>query len=848
MHRLFHLALKLVPASWRDTVRMDLEQDTQARQRPGLWRPLAALAIGIRLRTAVTSSAAISDLLYAVRSLRRARWFALGAIITFALGIGVNVAVFSAVDRILFRPLPYGDPDRLFTVVDYSSGKRSSTVSAHHVSEMRRQHHGFVDVAIVEDFRGYATSPDDPPSVTLAPISVNALRVLQVAPMLGRGFSENDQQARRAVVLLTAEAWTTKFGRATDIIGRRLWRGVDTAEIIGVLPSGFISPPAIFDVRSDGLALEPGLLDEPASAARVPSPTVRLRPGVTVDTAEAELNALIARLREAEAPQTGLSAPPTTYRLTPLRTRMFERHTQYVWLIVGAGGLVLLMCCANLANLWLVRGRSREHVAALQIALGASRARIVRAALTESIVLAILSTAAAIGLLWLSNRALTFTLPAPFNRYIETATDVRVLMFSAIVAVICGATAALWPGLRASHVDVLPALQQSQGRRVAGRLRGASTLLIIETVIGVLLVAGGATTARSLVGLLNTDLGFQPDGLHQVSISFAMSAADDPNARMQQYLDALEVLRRTPGIDAAAAAIVLPTIGAIDQRFGPDERGYVYRVTGGFLETMGARLLAGRLLQADEVTAQSEVAVLTEAGVSYLWPGIPARDAIGRLVKSAGRARRVVGVVADIRGAMAARAEPTLYVPMDAEKFRFMMYVARTAPGRAFPATEVRDRTTQLGAIKSRFSVLAVTESLHAGIVNQRFRAVLFGLFGQIALILAAVGLYAITALEVTLRRSELGVRLSLGASAADIQRKVLFDALRPVLIGVVIGTVAAWWCGRFLQEFLHEVDARDPWTLALVAVTLVTAAMIAAWLPARRAARTDPTEVLRAQ
>jgi predicted permease len=846
------MALWLVPRSWRDAVAHDLEEEARAGRHGGVWRAWHAARAGLRLRPLVNGELVVNDLRYAVRSLSRSRWFSVGAALTFALGIGINVAVFSTVDRMLFRPLPYGAPEELAVLGEYSRGdaRPSGTMSALVVSAVRRQASSIVDLATTGDAPHYAAGPNATPDLALITTSWNILRVLQVTPVLGRGFAEDDAKARHRVALLKHEVWQARFGGAADIIGKWLWDGPNRAEIVGVLPAGFIQPPTLSDPRSDGLVLDPAAFDEPSSPkAREIPPTVRLRRGLTRAAAEAELAGLTARLRQTGIlPATGTAE----YRLMPMREAMFGRYQNYLWLVIAAAGLVLMMCCVNLAGLLLVRGRSREHVVAMQLALGAAPARLVRTALIECLLLSALGASLALAVVGVAQESMIALLPARLARYAEHLSDTRVLLFSIGGATLSAMVAGLWPSIRAAQVDVLPILQRGPGRgSSAAGLQGRASVLVVEAAVGVLLVSGAAMTARSLIGLVRTDVGWEPSGLHCVRMSFAPPPNRDSVAHLTRYLSALDEIRGLAGVRAAGAADILPIIGAAPMtRFeSGDRRGALWQVTPGFFDTMGMRVLAGRTFGSGDMHENANVAVLSERGATLLWPGRPPARAVGEVVPLVDQpARSVIGLVSDVRGGYADEPRPSMYIPVTADRFRFLMYAVRTSPNGSVPIPELRRLAQRLGADPSTVISNGMATRLANGLVDQRFRTILFGTFGLIALLLAAVGLYAMTSFEVSRRRSEMGIRLTLGALPAEVTRLMLSNAVRPIAAGLGIGILAAWWAGAFLQEFLHQVDARDPWTLAMVVAVLLVTAITAAWVPAYRAGRTDPAEVLRSQ
>ena len=536
-------------------------------------------------------------------------------------------------------------------------------------------------------------------------------------------------------------------------------------------------------------------------------------------------------------------------RLVPLRESLFGRYRTYLALVFTAATLVLLVGCANLASLLLVRARSREHVVAVQRALGASPARVMQAAVIEALFLAGVGCAAALAVLAASNQLIAAWLPPLFSKYAAPVFASRIMIFSAALASVSAIVAGVLPGWRSSRVDVLSILQRGTGRAGSGRLRGGATILAAEVAVSLVLVSCAALTARSLIGLLRTDVGFDMQGLYLVDA--LLPTSKDTVLLRQQYGDILEVLRKTPGVQSAAGADVLPMIGAVAQpmRQGSDRRGQRWSVTEDFIETMGMRVLAGRTMSAAEVRATTPVGLLSESGLALVWPGVTAAQAIGRFIEFQGEApRQVVGVVSDVRSRYDDQPTPSLYVPLGSDGFRFMMYATRLAPAAAISVPDLSARLEQAGYRPSRaVSASAVTARFDRSIVDQRFRAQLFSAFGLVAILLAVVGLYAVQSFNVGMRQREFGIRLSLGARPRNLRRMLIGQTFRPVLVGIAIGMVVTYWAAQFLQSLLVQVDARDPWTYALVALVLLVAALVAVWLPARRAARVDPAVVLRA-
>jgi putative ABC transport system permease protein len=569
---------------------------------------------------------------------------------------------------------------------------------------------------------------------------------------------------------------------------------------------------------------------------------------VTLAEAQGQVDGLVASLR-SQFPPLPPGVPASQVRLMPLREALFGRYATYVALVFAAATLVLLVGCANLASLLLVRARSRERRAAMQLALGASPGRLVQSAVIEAVLLAVIGTTLALAVLRLADQAIASWLPATFSRYAAPVFASRVLIFSVLLATGSALIAGILPGWRSARVDVLAVLQRGTGRAGSGRLRGSGALLAVEIAVSTLLVACAVLTGRTLVGLVNTSVGFNPNQL--LSVSASLAPGKDPVQLLRQYRDMLEVIDHMPGVEAAAGADILPVIGAVNMPMfkGDKARGQRWAITERFVETMGMPIVAGRTLTAAEVEANAPVGLLSESGVRLRWPGVVPSAAVGRLLDFPGEAsRQIVGVVSDVRYPYTADPFPSLYVPLGADGFRRMMFAVRLAPGRTLTTGDVVHTLREHGYVPTFARVDRVADNFAMSVVDQRFRAQLFLGFGVVAVVLAVIGVYAVQSFIVMLRLSEFGIRVSLGASPRDLWRMLILETMRPTVVGVVLGLIATVWAGQFLQAFLVGIQARDPWTFASVAVLLFFASALAAWVPARRASRTDPAIVLRAQ
>ncbi|MEO6222298.1 MAG: ABC transporter permease, partial [Vicinamibacterales bacterium] len=602
----------LVPSPWRDTVQRDIEDEARASRR-GPWWSIGQLAlVAFRLRLVVSGDAFVSDVRYALKTGWRSKAFAVGAILTFALGVGVNVAVFSAVDRMMIRSLPYGDPDRLVVMGAYSSDGIGpyGTVQGAQVTAVREQHQGITDLAVVGQAIHHASSVDGAQTLLFAQASYNVVDVLGVRMHLGRPFTREDATSRRPAILLTYEAWHSRFGAGTDVVGARVWTDRKPAEVIGVLPRGFFVPANNWVGRADGFVLDPeALVVAYGPKARETPPFVRLKPGVSVGAAEQQMRAITAGVGEWMPATVSL-------RLAPLREAMFGGYATYTWLVIVASALVLLMCCANLASLMFVRARSREHQVALTMALGASRARVIRLAVIESLMLASAGTIVALGVLAWTRRALQGLLPEIFRRYAASTFEPRVLTFALIATVACALIAGIWPVARTTSANAAAVMQRGGGRHASGSRRGGALVLAIEAFIAALLVSGAGLTARSLMGLLRTDLGFAPDGLHTLSLQLP-TPLPAPADRYRILMAALQVVRDTPGLESVGAAEYLPFENVRSEGFLPGQRdSQSWRVMPGYFAAMGVPLIAGRELAPGDESPGVTAAVISEMGLS----------------------------------------------------------------------------------------------------------------------------------------------------------------------------------------------------------------------------------------
>lgn len=871
------LARLFVPEAWRETVVRDLADEATAQGRGQLWLAWQTMRAGARLRFAFGGDGLVADVCMVARSLMRAKGFTAAAIVTFALGIGANIAVFSVIDRLLFRPLPYTEPDRLvhihlFHARDPKAGS-FAMVPTELVSYLQAHSTTIEAVAWANNHGAFLQSAVPAPSenpLRLAGLTANGLRVLGVEPVLGRDFTESDAERAwndEAAILLTHETWQRRFGGSTDVLSRS-WSARPTLRVVGVLPPGFVLPSSLLAEKVDGLfVLSHGQTQGENRPGHVRlAPFARLRPGVPLSAAQAEVGALLARpswasehLQNSIATQTRAfeerGGPPPVY-LQPLQSGLTMFLRPYLWLISAAVWIVLCVACVNLATLLLARRRSRERDAAIRAAVGASPARLVRHALIESVLLCLVASAVALAVCIWGERALLAVVPPAFDAFAVPPLDARIVALTMGTAFACAMLAAMFPAIAATRVDVLSVLHRAGRPGRLTSLRGGASLLAIEAALGVVLVIGGAMVVPGFIELVTKSPGFEPTDLFVLSVNHGgPTDLSMPDAnRRSRVGTVLNVIRAEPRVEHAAAALsTLPLDGGSEQHAFWKEHGTsgsVWGVSDGLFDTLGTPMRAGRAFTVEDVHADAPVAIVSETGAHALWPSDPVGRAVGRMVETDAGPRQIVGVVADIRATPDVPPGPALYLPITAGELRPMAtalaVAVRMSPGAIPDPALLSSRLNEQFSASSRVPVTSMHEQFAPVLDRPRFLAVLMGGLAAAALLLVAVGLYALASFEVTRRRYEIGVRLALGSPVHAVRRRIVRFAIVPVVAGSIAGGLAAWWAGRLTQTLVAEIDPRNPWAYAGAALLMCVAALLATALPALRAGRIEPVAVIR--
>jgi putative ABC transport system permease protein len=817
----------------------------------------------------------LQDCRFAWRGLARSPGFAAIAVITLALGIGANSAIFTVVNAVVMRPLPYAHADRLVRVTADFSGLNASDVglSQPELLDYRDRSGLFEDIAGVWAINANLTEIDQPERVETLLASPSYFDVLGVRPQLGRLFGPEDTAPGINEVLVISDAlWHRRFGASPDAIGRKLRIDNDWYTVVGVLPPGFRHPGR--SVLTDVDVWAPANF----AAAPFPKPPVRgayfitgaigrLRPGITIEQARERL-AIFGKGLRAAYPNDYSARAAWVPRLVSLQEDLVGSVKPALLMLFGAVGFVLLIACANIANLLLARASTRQRELAVRRALGSSRARLVRLMLTESLMLSMLGgVAGAAVTIWLVE-ALMALAPSGLPRIQEIRIDNQVLAFTALMTLATAIVFGTLPAVQYSKADVNDALKV--GARGASSNRGIlrSALVVVEFALALVLLVGAALLVRSFWRLQNVELGFEP--AHVLTGRLWLPQPNEPStgpyfthpARVAGFEEILRRARTLPGVTAAAATGVLPFDGArgaavitIEGRES-DDRSKIplaqsTTASAGYFELMGVRLLSGRTFTDQDDDKAMPVVVITETLAHRGWPG---QDPIGRRLHFGGpQATRnpwmtIVGVVNDVRTErLEDTPRPLLYRPMKQSTSLQLSLVLKTEADPRFLATALAREVRAVDPDQPTYGIRTMDDIVRYATASRRFSTQLLGAFAILALVLAAVGIYGVMAFMVGQRTREIGIRIALGANPRAVVRLVLGQALVLAGGGVVAGVLAAALVTRLLAGLLFEVRSTDPVTYTTIALLLAMTAAIAAWRPARKAASVDPISALRA-
>jgi putative ABC transport system permease protein len=804
------------------------------------------------------------DVRYALRSLARAPGFTLVALITLALGIGGTTAIFSVVDGILLRPLPYPDAAQIVGVSTASPNAESGgSFTAADYLDYARDAQSFSALAGYRALPVDVTGRGDPVRLMALETTAAFFGVFELPPLAGRMYSERiDPPSGPRVAVLSEDAWRTNFGGASDVVGSvvRL-NGIPTT-ILGVAPRALRHPnaPDVWMLAPNVVPTVPlAIQGDPLTNREVNyfQAVARLKPGVSVTTARADLRVIAARMQQA-SPDTNEQEFAT---VVPLQEVLVGDVRIALLVILGAVGFVLLIACANVASLTLARGTGRRRELAVRSALGASRRRLLGQLLTESVVLALAGGVVGLLVAYWGVYLLLAIAPESIPRIREVGLDLRVAAFGAVISAAVGVFFGLMPALQGTRGRVVDALKDG-GRTGTSRTGARSVLVVAEIALSLMLLIGAGLMLTSFTRLRAVDPGFVVKSLVVVGVSLPQTRYSTPaQVRFYQQLHERVV---TNGVTERAALVFPAPFSGMNaaggyQVEGAPERARADRsvaqlssVSPGYFQTMGIALLKGRDLSFAEKPDSAPAIVINRALAEREWPG---QDPIGkRLVMGSGgddpnSRLTVVGMVADSRrGDLAAQPDPAIYFALTQFTLPFMSVVVRTEAGESATADAVRAAVRSIDSELPIDDVETVERVLERVTGQPRFRALLVAAFAAVALVLAAVGLYGLISFTVAQRVPEIGVRLALGATPAQVLQLVIGHGIRLAAVGVALGLAGAFGVARVLEGLLFSISATDPVVYASLALLLLSIAALACYIPARRAMRIDPMIALRAE
>jgi predicted permease len=804
------------------------------------------------------------DLRHALRMLVRNPGFTAVAVLTLALGIGANTAIFSIVNTVLLRPLPYPQPDHLVKIWGNFAGiglpDNRNWISAPEFKDLQSQNKCFSHIAAIagasfnleiggtpERIEGYRVSPD------LFPL-------LGAKAALGRSFlPEEAEVGRDKVVLLSYGLWKRGFGGQPNVVGKRLIINDLTYEVVGVMPAGFQYPE---DAEMWApLAFAPSDFGPDHRGNHGLEVLARIKPNLSLAQARADMQVLTKAV-EAQNPDYPYARFQFAFTLTPLLAEMVHDIQKALWILTGAVGLVLLIACANVANLLLVRASAREREMAVRMALGAGRGRLIRQLLTESIALALLGGAAGLLLAHWSLRALVSLSATIFPRVAAAGVDGTVLVFTMLISMGTGIVFGLAPAFHSSGDVNYEALKEGGRSATVGsvsqRLRHA--LIVGELALSLVLLNGAGLLIKSFLRLQEVDAGFRPDHVLTMRISLPETKYSKPEQVRAFFRDVGEHVSRLPGVEAAGAVSSLPLSGSgssgtttIDTHAVPPDaaspEGDWHVVTPGFFRAMGIPLISGRYIDERDTDSAPLVAVVDETLAKKYWPN---ESALGQRLRLGGRRSTrpwmtVVGVVRHVRyRTLEAQSRTEVYWPEAQNPTQSLSLAIRTTGDPRALEAAVQKEVRAIDPEQPVYHVRTMEELLHNSLARRRLSMLLLSIFAGAALLLAAVGIYGVMAYWVNQRSHEMGIRMALGAGRMDVLRLVLRQSAVLAGVGIALGVAGSLVMMRLIASLLFNVKAADPGTFFIVAISLAAVATLASFVPARRATSVDPMVALR--
>jgi putative ABC transport system permease protein len=808
----------------------------------------------------------LQDLRYGARVLWNRPGFTVIAVLTLALGIGANTAIFSVVNAVLLKPLKYKEPDRLIWWWEQQPQLAQAPFSPGDFADFQAQNQTFEEVAAIRGTLLTLTGDGAPDPLRGEIVSANYFAMLGVGPALGRVLQADDgQKGAPRVAVLSHQLWQRRFGGDAKVIGQSLRISGEDVTVVGVMPADFNSPTERAEIWVNPHASVPDFLFTDRNEQRMQSHGMhflkvigRLKPGVTRAQAQADIDAIFDHIHQ-QYPMTANH----TVRLVPLHERITGQLRAALLIVFGAVGLVLLIACANVANLMLARATGRSREMAIRAALGASRWRTIRQLFTESLLIAVIGGAVGVLLAVWGLRLLISLSPAETPRLDEIGLDLPVLAFTLAASLLTGILFGFAPALFASRIDINETLKEGS-RGVSGggaRHRLRNGLVMAEIALALVVLIGAGLLIRSFVRLQAVEPGFRPDHLLTMWIGLIDPRYEKPGARLQ-FLKALTPkLQAIPGVETVAVSNDLPIAGT-DSSSNPTIEGHaptqeneeplvgMHTVSAGYFEAMGIHLLKGRPLTERDDEKAPPVAVINETMARTFWPG---EDPIGKHFSFDSPKEpnfqwtEVVGLVADVKhDGLNVESGMHAYLPSLQMAWPFQTIALRSQADEAALVAEVRQVIQSLDPNEPVFDVKPMSAIMREAVAERRLTLALSSLFALVALLLAGIGVYGVIAYSVTQRTHEIGLRLALGAQTTDILRLVLKHGALLATTGVGLGVAGAFAVTRLMKSLLFEVSVTDPLTFIGIAVLIILVALVACYVPARRAMKIDPMVALR--
>lgn len=803
----------------------------------------------------------LSDLRSAIRSLTRAPGFALATILMLAVGIGANTALFSVIDTVLLRQLPYDDPDRVVTLWEYDKvANARSDVSALNYLDWRAQASSFELMALAEPYTFDSYSTGEPDVWRGGLVTEGFFDAIGARPLFGRTFAPDDHRpGQERVVVLGFSLWQQRFAGDRNVIGKSINLDEQAYTVVGVLPADFqlrLFDYEAKDVWAPKIFRQNELSSPSARLQNYRNVVARLKPNVSLERARAEMDTIAANLSR----QYPTSNANTGVAIVPLHEQLFGHLKPALLLLLGAVGFVLVIACANVANLLLARGVKRERELSIRAALGASRSRLVRQLLTESVVLGAIGCAAGLMFAYAGIHLIVGLAPGDVPHLDAVTIDLRIVAFAIGIAACASIMFGLAPVWQLSRLRLRQSLADGGRTATMGTVKHAvgGTLVVAEIVLSLVLLVGASLLVRSFVAVVNVDPGFHKENLLALQV-FAFDRKPTAEHRIAFFEETLLRISDLSGVTGAAAVqsppMFLKSDYAIFSAFtiegrptAPDQtsRAYSNVVTPGYFTVMGLPLLRGRDFTKADRANTTPVAIINESVARRNWPN---EDPVGKRItwRDSKTPLDIVGVVGDMKqDGLDRPSRPEVYRPHPQAPQGAMTYVVRAESNPAATMDAVKRQIWAVDKLQT-FSRTAIMEDLvETSFADRRFSLILLGVFAVISLVLAIAGMYSVISFVTAQRTSEIGVRAAIGASRVDILQLVTRQALSLVAIGITLGVGVAMLMTQLLEGLLFGVTARDPVTFVLVCVVLFVSAVVASAVPARRAMKVDPIVALR--